>query len=57
MGQDIFEKKIDQAYKNCKGVGRIDDDVQSLITYNVLKRGQTWSEEGRNQCTNTDTQK
>ena len=26
--QDIFEKKIDQAYKNCKGVGRIAGDVQ-----------------------------
>ena len=28
MGQDIFEKKMDQGYKNYKGVGRIDDDVQ-----------------------------
>ena len=28
MGQDIFERKIDQAYKNCKGVGRIVDVVQ-----------------------------
>ena len=28
MGQDIFEKKIDQAYRNCTGVARIVDDVQ-----------------------------
>ena len=28
MGQDIFERKINQAYKNCKGVIRIADDVQ-----------------------------
>ena len=28
MGQDIFERKTDQAFKNCKGVGRIVDDVQ-----------------------------
>ena len=28
MGSDIFEKKTDQAYKNCKGVGRIDNVVQ-----------------------------
>ena len=28
MGQDIFERKIDQEYMNCKGVGRIVDDVQ-----------------------------
>ena len=28
MGQDISEKMIEQAYKNCKGVGRVSDDVQ-----------------------------
>ena len=28
MIQDIFEKKIDQACKNCRGFERIVDDVQ-----------------------------
>ena len=28
MGQDIFERKIDQAYENCKGAVGIADDVQ-----------------------------
>ena len=28
MGQDIFERKIDQAYKDCKSVGSIVDVVQ-----------------------------
>ena len=28
MGQDIFARKIDQAYKNCGSVGKIVDDVQ-----------------------------
>ena len=28
MGQDIFERENDQAYMNCKGVGRIVDGVQ-----------------------------
>ena len=28
MGQDIFERKIDQAYKSCRGVVGIADDVQ-----------------------------
>ena len=28
MGQDIFERKIDQTYKNCKGAVGIADDVQ-----------------------------
>ena len=28
MAQDIFERKIDQAYKNCRGVVRIADDIQ-----------------------------
>ena len=28
MGQDIFERKIDQPYENCKGVVGIADDVQ-----------------------------
>ena len=28
MGQDIFNRDIDQAYKNCKGVRSIVDDVQ-----------------------------
>ena len=28
MGQDIFERKIDQTYENCKGAVGIADDVQ-----------------------------
>ena len=28
MGQDIFERKNDQTYENCKGVVGIADDVQ-----------------------------
>ena len=28
MGQNIFERESDQAYKNGRGVGRIVDDVQ-----------------------------
>ena len=28
MGQDIFERKIGQAYKKCRGVVRKTDDVQ-----------------------------
>ena len=28
MGQDIFERKIDQIYENCKGAIGIADDVQ-----------------------------
>ena len=28
MGEDIFERMIDQAYKNCKCFGSIVDDVQ-----------------------------
>ena len=28
MGQDIFQRKIDQTYENCKGAGVIADDVQ-----------------------------
>ena len=38
MGQDIFDRKIDQAYKNHMGVVRIADDVQvfwnEVTTYN-----------------------
>ena len=30
MGQDIFERKIDQTYENCKGAVGIDDDKQDL---------------------------
>ena len=28
MGQDIFDRKIDQTYENCKGAVGIADDVQ-----------------------------
>ena len=28
MGKDVIERESDQAYNNCKGVGRTLDDVQ-----------------------------
>ena len=35
MGQDIFERKIDHAYGNCKGAVGIANDVQVFETHDV----------------------
>ena len=36
MGQDIFERKIDQTYENCKGAVGIADDVRYLAIRKLM---------------------
>ena len=38
MGQDIFERKIDQTYENCKGAVGIADDVQVFVNEETQDR-------------------